>query len=282
MSIPYTVKPGDTLSSIARQFSLKSWKDIYRHDDNSGFRGKRPNADLIFPGDVVMIPIDPAGPKTTTSSAPAVNSCDSKEAAVAILKAGSHLDGNTKAMLTRGLVTGIIAAEAKRMSLHEREGVDWDTVGPGQIGRPSYTDVVTDLKSELDRFRIHMGTTCGASLPRGCGVSTKPLTLMGYPRDAIDPVISDFFIAGYLAICVKRSLKPNRSADDQLQFGIGRYFGAVESLAKAQAAISPADQGKSVTDYARVKAYLSQSGDAKMQDVAAYIEEVYRNRLARH
>jgi hypothetical protein len=282
MSIPYTVKPGDTLSSIARQFSLNSWKEIYRHDDNSGFRGKRPNADLIFPGDVVMIPIDPAGAKTTSVPAQATIPCDSKEAAVAILRAGSYLDGNTRAMLTRGLVTGIIAAEAKRMSLHEREGVDWDTVGPGQIGQPSYTDVVTDLKAELNRFLVHMGTTCGASLPRGCGVSTKPLTLMGYPRDVVDPVISDLFITGYLAICVKRSLKANRSADDQLQFGIGRYFGAVESLAKAQAAISPADQGKSVTDYARVKTYLSQSGDAKMQDVAAYIEEVYRNRLARH
>jgi hypothetical protein len=282
MSIPYTVKPGDTLSSIARQFRLKSWKDIYRHDDNRGFRGKRPNADLIFPGDVVMIPIDPAGPKTTASPGQATISCDSKDAAVAILKAGSYLDVNTKAMLTRGLVTGIIAAEAKRMSLHERDGLDWDTVGPGQIGKPSYTDVVTDLKAELNRFLVHMGTTCGASLPRGCGVSTKPLALKGYPRDVIDPVVSDFFIAGYLAICVKRSLKSNRSADDQLQFGIGRYFGAVESLATAQAAISPVDQGKSVTDYARVKTYLSQSGDAKMQDVAAYIEEVYRNRLARH
>jgi hypothetical protein len=269
MSIPYTVKPGDTLSSIARQFRLKSWKEIYRHDDNRGFRGKRPNADLIFPGDVVMIPRDTAGAKTTSGPAPAAISCDSKEAAVGILKAGgSYLDGNTKAMLTRGLVTGIIAAEAKRMSRHEKEGVDWDTVGPGQIGNDSYTDVVRDLKTELNRFLVHMGTSCGASLPRGCGVSTKPLTLKGYPRDVIDPVVSD--------------LKPNRSADDQLQFGIGRYSGAVKSVVKAQEAISPADKGESVTDYVRVKTYLSQSDDAKMQDIAAYIEEVYRNRLARH
>ena len=37
------------------------------------------------------------------------------------------------------------------------------------------------------------------------------------------------------------------------QFGIGRYFGAVGSLAKAQEAISPADKGESVKDYARMK-----------------------------
>jgi hypothetical protein len=62
MTSPYTVISGDTLSGIARKQGIKDWRDIYNHPDNAGFRRKRPNPDLIFPGDVVMIPIGVAPP----------------------------------------------------------------------------------------------------------------------------------------------------------------------------------------------------------------------------
>jgi LysM domain len=56
MSIPYTVKSGDTLSSIAQKQGIRSWQEIYNHPDNAAFRIKRPNPNLIYPGDVVMLP----------------------------------------------------------------------------------------------------------------------------------------------------------------------------------------------------------------------------------
>lgn len=56
MAKPYTIRPGDTLSHIAAREGFSSWRDIYYHPDNSGFRAKRPNPDRIFPGDVLMIP----------------------------------------------------------------------------------------------------------------------------------------------------------------------------------------------------------------------------------
>jgi hypothetical protein len=56
MSLPYTVKKGDTLSSIARTNSMRSWQELYYHPDNAPFRLRRPNPNLIYPGDVVMIP----------------------------------------------------------------------------------------------------------------------------------------------------------------------------------------------------------------------------------
>ena len=56
MSFPYTVKSGDTLTRIAAQHGFADWREIYRHPDNAAFRAKRPNPDLIFPGDVLMIP----------------------------------------------------------------------------------------------------------------------------------------------------------------------------------------------------------------------------------
>lgn len=98
------------------------------------------------------------------------------------------------------------------------------------------------------------------------------------PQDVIDPVVSDFFIATYLARRIKEAAKPGRSAEDQLQFGIGFYHGARGRIASAQAALSPIDQGASVTDYPRVKNHLQRSSDPKDRDVAAYIEEVFRSR----
>ncbi len=51
----YTVKKGDTLSKIGRLHGV-DWKKIYMHDKNRAFRRKRPNPNLIYPGDVVFIP----------------------------------------------------------------------------------------------------------------------------------------------------------------------------------------------------------------------------------
>jgi len=56
VSLPYTVKKGDTLSAIAQRNGFKTWQEIYFHKDNEGFRRKRPNPNLIFPGDVIMLP----------------------------------------------------------------------------------------------------------------------------------------------------------------------------------------------------------------------------------
>ena len=60
MPTPYTVQKGDNLSKIARRNGLRSWKTIYYHPDNEGFRRLRPNPNLIYPGDVVQIPDSPS------------------------------------------------------------------------------------------------------------------------------------------------------------------------------------------------------------------------------
>lgn len=52
----YVVQPGDTLTSIADKFQLTSWKRISDHPNNAQFRRKRPNPNLIHPGDEVFVP----------------------------------------------------------------------------------------------------------------------------------------------------------------------------------------------------------------------------------
>jgi hypothetical protein len=55
---PHKVKPGETLSIIARQFGVDSWSTIYYHKNNFELRKKRPNPNQIRPNDVVLVPVD--------------------------------------------------------------------------------------------------------------------------------------------------------------------------------------------------------------------------------
>lgn len=69
----YVVKAGDTLSGIAKTKGYHSWKDIYFHPDNQAFRTKRPNPNLILPGDQLVLPNTgpaPSAPATGTFGAP--------------------------------------------------------------------------------------------------------------------------------------------------------------------------------------------------------------------
>jgi LysM domain len=60
MSTAYTVQRGDNLSLIAKRYGLRSWQEIYNDAENAEFRRKRPNPNLIFPGDVVIVPGGPS------------------------------------------------------------------------------------------------------------------------------------------------------------------------------------------------------------------------------
>jgi|GEM_PF-790970 len=52
----YSVRQGDTLGRIAWQNGFSDWQSIYNHPDNADLRKKRPNPDILAPGDVVAIP----------------------------------------------------------------------------------------------------------------------------------------------------------------------------------------------------------------------------------
>lgn len=64
MSTPYRVQRGDYLVKIAQKFGFRSWRTIYYHTDNAGYRRFRPDPNKIYPGDVIQIPEggSPPGP----------------------------------------------------------------------------------------------------------------------------------------------------------------------------------------------------------------------------
>jgi hypothetical protein len=56
MGIHYQVQQGDCLSSIAEKLGFPDYEAIYLDSGNAAFREKRPNPNIIFPGDVLFIP----------------------------------------------------------------------------------------------------------------------------------------------------------------------------------------------------------------------------------
>ncbi len=56
MPIQITVRQGDCLTKIAARFGFADYRVIYNHPDNAEFKKRRPNPDVIFPGDVLVIP----------------------------------------------------------------------------------------------------------------------------------------------------------------------------------------------------------------------------------
>jgi len=52
----YVIQQGECLSSLAGAWGLRSWKDLYDHPDNAELTKKRPNPNVLAPGDVVVVP----------------------------------------------------------------------------------------------------------------------------------------------------------------------------------------------------------------------------------
>jgi hypothetical protein len=52
----YRAQRGDCLSSIALEYGFADYQIIYQRPENADFRQKRPNPNIICPGDVLFIP----------------------------------------------------------------------------------------------------------------------------------------------------------------------------------------------------------------------------------
>ena len=62
MAESHVVQQGEYLAKIAKQYGFRNWHAIYDYPQNASLRKKRPNPNMLFPGDVLYIP--PLEPKT--------------------------------------------------------------------------------------------------------------------------------------------------------------------------------------------------------------------------
>jgi peptidoglycan hydrolase-like protein with peptidoglycan-binding domain len=68
MPTNYTIQSGDTLGKIASNYGFNDYRDIYNHPLNTIFRSKRPNPNVIYSGDVIIIPDKTETPPIIQSS----------------------------------------------------------------------------------------------------------------------------------------------------------------------------------------------------------------------
>lgn len=68
----HTVIRGESLSLIARKYGVDSWRTLYYAPQNAGFRAKRPNPNLIHPGDRIFVPVR----GNQTSAPPKQGACE--------------------------------------------------------------------------------------------------------------------------------------------------------------------------------------------------------------
>ena len=52
----HIVRQGECLSRIASLYGFRDYRTIYEHSLNAGLRKKRPNPNLLHPGDIVVVP----------------------------------------------------------------------------------------------------------------------------------------------------------------------------------------------------------------------------------
>ena len=114
----YTVKQGDYLAKIAKEQGFGDWKIIYDHPKNKAFKEKRPDPNILFPGDELYIPeIEPAKFKVATDQKHVFKLKASKEKLILNL-----LDVNNEALVEKPYSLEI-AGEAPIEDITSSQGV---------------------------------------------------------------------------------------------------------------------------------------------------------------
>jgi len=52
----HIVKQGDYFAKIAKKYGFSNWRTIYNHADNAELKQKRPDPNILYPGDKIVIP----------------------------------------------------------------------------------------------------------------------------------------------------------------------------------------------------------------------------------
>ncbi|QDC10143.1 hypothetical protein FHY55_13190 [Oceanicola sp. D3] len=195
--------------------------------------------------------------------------------AVAAVRAAVPTSQANQTHLKGDMVTRLYAAEKSRLSLLERAGIDGETIGRGQLGGTAFADVTKEFAAAWVAWvekvavgkRLKKGlVTLGAKFDPNCH-TVKPRDTYGWVIN--DKDLEDFVVSAYLALCIKRSEKPGRTALDAVRFGVARYHGALPSMIKAQAGMSNPDK----LLWTKVAAALPALGKA---DVVTYVGEVVK------
>ncbi|MCI0329971.1 MAG: peptidoglycan-binding protein [candidate division Zixibacteria bacterium] len=172
MAATHKVKQGESLSNIAKQYGFTDWKKIYDHPDNKEFKKKRPNPNILFPGDKIQIPEKEAKEEncSTEKRHRFQLSGRSLKLRLALKDFGSEplantpceldLDGTVYELTTDGdgLIEQPITNTAEKALLRFKDPlVPFDIVIPIQIGHLDPIEEITGQKARLSNLGYYFG-----------------------------------------------------------------------------------------------------------------------------
>jgi N-acetylmuramoyl-L-alanine amidase len=199
LSTTYVVRQGECLSSIASANGFSDYRTIYEHADNEAFRRKRPNPDVLFPGDEIVIPDKAAAPHECATgeahrfSIPRVRAL----ARVAILETDDQPCADTPYELRFG--------DQVRSGRTNDEGLLEEPV-PATLESAKLTLTDLDVEIELEFGGLD-------PIDEATGVQSR-LNNLGFWCGAVDGKIGPKTKAALAAFQASRGLDPTGDLDD--------------------------------------------------------------------
>ena len=130
----YTIDQGDCLANITERFGFSSYRTVWNHPKNAELRERRPNPNVLCPGDVIYIPERET--KTTNHSTDAKHGFIVRKPVVVLRIVVQDEDGKPIGSANYRLVVGI-------------ESFEGTTGNDGTIEHP----IAPDLQSAVLDFR---------------------------------------------------------------------------------------------------------------------------------
>jgi N-acetylmuramoyl-L-alanine amidase len=146
MRATHVVKAGECLLLIARRYGIADFKRLYEHPDNTALREKRPNPNVLYPGDTVVIP--------DASHAKQKPNLSTGQAHRFTLKVGARY-----LRLALRDAEGAPLASRPYLLTFEREVLEGSTDGEGYLeAKVPFTVSQVELECEGQTWELELGT----------------------------------------------------------------------------------------------------------------------------
>lgn len=182
MGKTHTVKQGEYLSSIAKDYGFANWRTIYDHPQNADLRQRRPNPNVLLPGDKIYIPDKEAKKEASaTEQQHQFQLTGAKNRVRIILRdhagkpvtgepytlqvAGHEFKSTTKA---GGLIDHPILRDAKSGTLKlDQKGLSWALkIGHLDPVHDQRRTVISGIQARLNNLGFHCGKVDGILGPK--------------------------------------------------------------------------------------------------------------------
>ena len=206
----HTVIQGQSIASIAQEYGFTEWRKIFDHPENASLRKKRPQAEILFPGDEVFIP------DKELQEYPAAT--DKRHRFVALKPKAAKLQITVKDVEDKP-----IAGKAYKLTLDETLIFNGTTDGNGKLE----VEIPVTAKEgmlEIENYKLPVRVSHLDPIDEITGIQGR-LHNLGYDCGPIDGALSDKTIEALTAFQQDVGLSATGDLDDATRNKIKEKYG---------------------------------------------------------